>query len=168
MAFFLSYIILIDRTNSVTQADYTLSLMPCVNGCKRAASMYRALSGDHPWYCIDCGEHYTGTQMRDAGLECLGVDAKLLTVVLGTSMGEARQDSGGTSGPVARAIDLPGATTKFQHTSQRAADAVANERRECLELANKRESSTYQPSAPTYSPTDLSHEPTSSKYYPTD
>eukprot|EP00966_Prymnesium_polylepis_P024187 557076-Prymnesium_polylepis.1 len=46
----------------------------CAGGCVMA-SMYRALSGDHPYDCVNCGNAMTFDQVREQGLENLGVDS---------------------------------------------------------------------------------------------
>lgn len=48
----------------------------CAGGCV-AASMYRALSDDHPFNCVKCGKDMTLGQVREQGIKNLGVDCDL-------------------------------------------------------------------------------------------
>ena len=46
----------------------------CAGGCVMA-SLYRALSGNHPYNCVNCGKHMTFGEVSEQGLENLGVDS---------------------------------------------------------------------------------------------
>lgn len=54
----------------------------CPGGCKAAASMYRALSDDHPYHCVTCGMYMKLDEIRHKDIKNLGVDEKLLSHVL--------------------------------------------------------------------------------------